>query len=283
MSKILLEDRRSQLLSRSKSGDNYVPWNQFKGKNRHQRRLHSRLASSVKHFNSINMNKFFKDDILDVNIDVKGETNIYVVRMSFVGTLDALHNFLKTSNSDLVDRKLITKALLRAFNNDDVYINCQCPDFRYRHKYWATRNNILIGTAENRPSNITNPNDTKGPGCKHIALALSDSSWLIKVGSVIFNYINYMQENDPRLYEKYIYPAIYQKPYEEEHEKQLSIFDDEDELMDTDTDTIDTANKTARERGRFKPGNEYRYRKNPDNSDDNQVSFNELENEEEEI
>ena len=92
-----------------------------------------------------------------------------------------------------------------------------------------------------------------------------------------------MQENDPRLYEKYIYPAIYQKPYEEEHEKQLSIFDDEDELMDTDTDIIDTANKTARERGRFKPGNEYRYRKNPDNSDDNQVSFNDLENEEEEI
>ena len=53
--------------------------------------------------------------------------------------------------------------------------------------------------------------------------------------------------------------------------------------MDTDTDTLDTSNKTARERGRFKPGNEYRYRKTTDNADDNQISFDELENEEEEI
>ena len=222
MRNLLLEDKRSQLLSRSKTGEPYVPWNQFKGKNRYQRRLYSRLASSVKNFNSIDMNKLFKDDILDVDIDVKGETNIYVVRISFGGFLDELHNFLKTQE---LNRKIIAKALARAFNDDQVYINCTCPDFRYRGKYWATKNNILVGAPETRPSDITNPNDTKGPGCKHITLALSDSSWLVKVSSVIYNYIEYMKEHDERLYQKYIYPAIYQKPWEPGDEVQLDITD----------------------------------------------------------
>lgn len=226
MKKILLEDKRNQLLSRSKTGDSYSIWNQFKGKNRYQRRLYSRLASSVKNFNSIDMNKLFKDDVLDVDIDVKGETDVYVVRISFAGFLDELHNFLKAGHE--LDRKIISKALVRAFNADDVYINCTCPDFRYRGKYWATKNNILIGAPETRPSDITNPDDTKGPGCKHINLALSDSSWLIKVSSVIYNYIEYMREHDERLYQKYIYPAIYQKPYEPEDEVQLDITDIDD-------------------------------------------------------
>lgn len=301
MKTTLLEDKRSQLLSRSKTGDEYVKWNQFKGKNRYQRRLYSRLAASVKNFNSIDMNKLFKDDIIDVDIDVKGETGLYVVRISFAGFLDELHNFLK--NSEL-NRKIISKALVRAFNGDDVYINCTCPDFRYRGKYWATKNNILIGAPEDRPSDITNPNDTKGPGCKHITLALSDSSWLIKVSSVIYNYIKYMEEHDERLYQKYIYPAVYQKPYEPEDGTQLDITDIEDkgldirfseyqELVDDDiqkygdiTDTtkelitdaglyieetpegpvvtgdrISKANAAARKRGQFKKDNEYRFRK----------------------
>ena len=301
MRNLLLEDKRSQLLSRSKTGEPYVPWNQFKGKNRYQRRLYSRLASSVKNFNSIDMNKLFKDDILDVDIDVKGETNVYVVRISFGGFLDELHNFLKTQE---LDRKIIAKALAKAFNGDQVYINCTCPDFRYRGKYWATKNNILIGAPETRPSNITNPNDTKGPGCKHITLALSDSSWLVKVSSVIYNYVEYMKEHDKRLYQKYIYPAIYQKPWEPGDEVQLDITDidtsrasdldirisEYQELVDDDLekygkisqdtydliqdaglyvtddnivtgDRLSKANELARQKGRFKSGNEYRFRK----------------------
>lgn len=146
----------------------------------------------------------------------------------------------------------------------------------YRFKYWATRKGLLIGDPENRPADITNPGDNKGPGCKHIILCLSDSSWLIKIASVIFNYINYMEEHDERLYQRYIYPAVYDKEYEN---RQLSIFDDEEEFLDSDEETIETSNKEARERGRFKKGNEYRFRKN---QDENQMTFDDLENEFEE-
>jgi len=272
---ILLEDKRGQLLTQSKSGANYVPWNQFFGKNRYQRRLKSKIAPSIKHFNTINMDKFFKQDILDVEIDVKGETNIYKVRLSFVGTLTELQKLIQQKQIETVDRKIILRALTKAFNSDDVYINCQCPDFRYRFKYWATKNNLLIGDPENRPADITNPHNDKGPGCKHIILCLSDASWLIKIASVIYNYMRYMEENRERLFQNYIYPAVYGKPYEEQ---QLSIFDNDDELLASDEEDIRAANELARKRGQWQKGNEYRFRKQHP-GDDNQMTFDDLESE----
>ena len=272
LTNILLEDRRSELLTQSKKGADYAPSNQYYGKNRYKRRLKSSIAPSIKHFNNMDMDKFFKSDILDVSVDIRGETNIYKVRMSFVGTLEELHDYIKKNNKEKIKKKMILKALTTAFNRDDVYINCTCPDFKYRFKYWATRKGLLIGEPENRPADITNPGDNKGPGCKHIILCLSDSSWLIKIASVIFNYINYMEQHDERLYQKYIYPSIYDKEYEN---RQLSIFDDEEEILDSDEETIKTSNIEARKKGQFKKDNEYRFRK--DNKD--QITFDDLENE----
>lgn len=269
MSKILLEDRRTKLLSKAKKGDDYVWYNQHNGRNRYERRLKSRLASSVKNFNQINMDKFFKADNLDVSIDVKGETNVYVVRISFSGVLEELKNLLVTEDIEL-DRKLVLKALTRAFNGDDVYIRCDCPDFRYRHAYFATKNNIIVGEPENRPSDETNPYDTKGPGCKHITLALTDSSWLIRVASVIYNYIEFMKDHKENLYDKYIYPAIYGKEYDN-RQLDISDIDNEEPEFDSDQDTLDKANQQAKVKGQFKQGNEYRFKNN--NIDDNQMKF----------
>ena len=273
---ILLEDRRNELLSQSKKGANYAPYNQFYGKNRYKRRLKSKIAPSIKSFNTLDMDKFFKTDTLDVSVDIKGETNIYKVRMSFVGTLEQIQRELKRTGRDVIDRKMIITALTKAFNSDDVYINCTCPDFKFRFRYWATVKGTLIGDPELRPADETNPMNDKGPGCKHIILCLSDASWLIKVASVIYNYINYMQDHDERLYQKYIYPAVYGKEYDN---RQMSIFDDEDELLDSDEDTIETSNIEARKRGQFKKGNEYRFRK--DNKD--QITFDDLESDLEDV
>ena len=272
---LLLEDKRSELLSQSKAGANYVPWNQHFGKNRYKRRLKSKIAPSIKHFNNMDMNKFFKTDILDVSVDVKGETNIYMVRLSFGGTLDEIHNELKRSNAEKVDRKMILRALTRAFNHDDVYINCTCPDFRYRFKYWATKKNILIGDPELRPAKITNPNNDKGPGCKHVALCLSDASWLIKIASVIYNYMNYMEKHEERLFQRYIFPAVYGRPYDE---YQMSIWDYDEEEMASDEADIQASNEYARTKNQFKKGNEHRFSKEHP-GEDNQMTFDDLENE----
>ena len=150
-----------------------------------------------------------------------------------------------------------------------------CADFQFRFSYWCSKNSITSGDPENRPSDITNPHDTKGAGCKHILLVLNNTSWLLKVASVIFNYINYMEKHYQRLYADVIYPAVYQKKYEEP--VQMDI-DDTDDLA-TDSDTLDKSNVYAKKKSQFQKGNEYRFRPNP--NVDKQLDFDSLLDDEE--
>ena len=330
---ILNEDKKGELVSQIKQSAEYR--DKSKGRNRYERRTKSKLASSVKHFNSIDMDKLFKSDILDVNIDVTGETNNYIVRISFAGFLDELHNFMKNRNIIDIDRKTIAQALSRAFNNYDVLFNCNCADFRYRHAYNATQSGNLIGDPEARPIrrdvyhagglSAANYDGSRGPACKHVTLALKHTSWLIRVASVIFNYINYMKDHYERDYQKYIYPAIYQEPYPED-EVQLDLTDIEQEPTETEEgidlseyqetvdddlannngrlsvttraliddaglslfknsdgsytvkgnklnttrQELDKVNKERGQAGRFKSGNEFRFKKNTNPDDDQQ-------------
>ena len=263
--KMLNEDSRSQLIQKSKKGDNYKT-DRSKGKNRYERRLHSRISHSVSTYNNIDMNKLFKDNILDVGVLVNGETSDYVVRMSFAGFLDYLHNQLNQSNKQF-DTRTISRALITAFNSDQVYIHCSCPDWKYTMAFWATKNDINSVKNEQNWNGkwIRNPADTKGAGCKHSLLVLSNNTWLMKVASVIKNYVTYMEKHNQKAYADIIYPAIYQQPYEDE--VQLGMFDkdDVDLMMDDDTiggiqgpgeDTVRKANKYARTKNQFKKGNQ---------------------------
>ena len=237
----LTEDSRTSLISKSKQST--------KGFQRFKRRVKSRVANSVKQYNSIDMNKLFKQDILTVDIKVRGETDDYEVRISFGGFLELLYDQIKRGGT--FDLKAVTRALVNGFNRDDVYIHCSCPDWQYRYAYYATKNQINSGDPENRPSDITNPDDKLGAGCKHVLLVLSNTSWILKVASTIHNYVNYMEKHYEKMYADIIYPAIYQKKYEEP--VQLDIFDSDD--LETDSDTIDTSNKYAVDKTKFKQGN----------------------------
>lgn len=256
----LHEDSRTTLLAKSKRSD--------KGFQRFKRRVKSRVANSVKQYNSIDMNKLFKDDILTVDVQVRGETDTYTVKISFGGFLELLHDQLKTQEFNL---KAVTRALITGFNRDDVYIHCNCPDSQYRFAYWQTKKKTSSGDPETRPANITNPDDSLGEACKHVLLVLSNTSWLLKVASTIFNYVNYMEKHYERLYKKVIYPAIFQKPYEEP--EQLEIDGVNSDELETSTDTLDKANIHARTKNQFKQGNEYRFKAGPDK---NQISFDDL-------
>lgn len=263
----LVEDKRQELISKSKHADNYAPQNQYLGKNRYERRLHSKVANSVREMNAINMNKFFQDNILDVDIKVRGETDDYIVRISFGGVLDEIHKQLE-SNNNVLNLRCIIRALVAAFNGDNVYVRCSCPDFKYRFAYFLSVNDIIVGERETRPSDITNPYDTKGKGCKHILLVLANNSWLTKVASVIFNYVNYMEKHYQNLYADIIYPALYQKEYEDDVQLQIQEPEPEeppeeepDISVKSDKDLLDISNKWARTKNQFQKGNEYRFQK----------------------
>jgi len=250
----LHEDSRTSLLAKSKRSQ--------KGFERFKKRVKSRVANTVKQYNSIDMNKLFKDNILTVDVVVKGETDTYTVKISYGGFIELLRDQMKVTNE--LNLKAVTRALINGFNREDVYIKCSCPDNQYRFAYWQSKNQIISGDPETRPSDITNPDDTLGSACKHILLVLSNTSWLLKVASTILNYVKYMEKHYNRLYQKIIYPAIYGKPYEEQ---QLDIFGD-DELMDTSTDTIDISNKYAIDKNKFQKGNPYRFTKQDNAEED---------------
>ncbi len=251
----LNEDSRASLLTKSKHSK--------KGMQRFKRRVKSRVANTVKQYNSIDMNKLFKQDILTVDIHVKGETDDYEVKISFGGFLELLKDQLEKQDG-VLNLKAITRALVNGFNRDDVYIHCSCPDWQYRYAYYATVNQLNSGDEEHRPSNITNPDDKLGSGCKHVLLVLSNTSWILKVASTIYNYINYMEKHYQRLYADIIYPAVYGKKYEEP--VQLDLFTDDDTL-DTEKDTIDASNKYAADKNKFKQGNTQGVRFAPKNKD----------------
>lgn len=80
-----------------------------------------------------------------------------------------------------------------------------------------------------------------------------------------------MEKNKKKLYADFIYPALYGKEYEEP--VQLDMFNSGE--LETGSDTLDKSNQYARTKTQFKPGNIYRYQKQPNKG---QRSF--LDNEE---
>ena len=81
----LHEDTRIVLVNKSKSVGPYK--NQMRGKNRFERKKHSQIAKTVKQYNKIDMNKVFKEDILEVSIPVTGETDNYTVNIRLEGVV----------------------------------------------------------------------------------------------------------------------------------------------------------------------------------------------------
>lgn len=234
---ILTEESRSQLVANSKRAER-----EKDGKTRYEKRVKSRVGTSTKQYNRINMNSLFKDNILTIGIEVNGETDNYIVQISYGGFLDVLYDELK-KNDFKIDLRIIIRSLIIAFNKNDVYIHCSCPDFKYRFGYWATVKEINSGEPELIPSDETNPDNKLGPGCKHIMLVLSNTSWLIKVASVINNYIKYMEKFRKTQYDSIIYPAIYR----EKKPVQLSMIDDEEQVADNTQEINVTGSKLRRE------------------------------------
>lgn len=266
--KRLIEDKRVELVSKGKRGKR----EKGDGKTRYEKRVKSRFASSTRSYNQIDMNEFFKEDILTVGIEVRGETDDYVVTMKFNGVLELLKNRLK-QQGNVMDLRAMIRALLDAFNKENVYIGCSCPDYYYRFSYVNTQDKINAGPPQLIPAPITNPHNDLGTGCKHIMLTLANTGWLIKVASVLVNYIKYMETHRQKDYADIIYPAIYGKKYEEP--VQLSI-EDKDEL-DTDKETIDKSNEEGRTRGQFKPGNKLGRKFTSSKLNPDQINIDEIE------
>lgn len=115
-----------------------------------------------------------------------------------------------------------------------------CDDFKYRFAHQLILNNNSVdGTDKDPGPGKTGMANTQGKGCKHILLALNNQAWLMKVVSVLHNYVNYSQEHMQKAFLKIIFPKLYGIPADAAIEENLVP---EDTNLDTEKHIIDVIN-----------------------------------------
>lgn len=124
----------------------------------------------------------------------------------------------------------------------------------YRFAHWNIVNNVSVDDTASDPGpgkGIRNPKDDMGRGCKHILLILANADWILKVASVINNYIHYAEENLQKPFLKIIFPKLYGIPADEVVEQDLV---DDDKYLDSSAGLIDAINDYGKQRGRYTKG-----------------------------
>ena len=242
----LTEATRRELLLKSQRAESTKSY----GTTRYDRRTKQHIYNSVSNFNKIDMNSLFKGNMLSFKIPIHGETDNYSVEVLFEGILDDIKKEIK-ANKNKLEYKCIYRAIINAINNQDIYMSCTCPDWKYRMRYYATKNRYNSGVPQVQISKITNPKDRLGAGCKHSLAVLGNLDWAMKLATVIHNYIIYMQENDERKFAEVMFPALYDMTYDKA--VQLGLFDN-DELANTMDNEEDSEElEKANERSIYKP------------------------------
>lgn len=248
---LLLEDTRNMLVNKSRGVGHYKDTS--RGKNRFERKKYSSIAKTVKQYNKIDMNKFFKEDILEVIIPVVGEHDSYTVALKLEGVVKEIANNIK-NNKHQLEYRTIVQSVTKIFNSSNVWVKCNCPDYKYRFAHWNIINNVSVDDSSKDPGpgkGIANPNDDKGRGCKHVLLVLANGDWIMKVSSVINNYIHYAEEKLRQPFLKLIFPKLYGVTIDEAPDKDLVP---ENFELKTTTDIIDLINDYGKNRGKYKQG-----------------------------
>jgi len=251
---LFLEDTRASQLNNSKSVGQYK--DQRYGKNRFERRTKSRIDASVSHYNKIDMDSLFKRDSLTINIPVIGETNNYDVTVRLDGVIKELQKELKL-NHNKFEFKIIVKAVTKVFGTSDVYTRCTCADYKYRFAHWNIVHNVSTDDNAHDPGpgkGVANPNDSMGRGCKHILLVLANCDWIMKVSSVLNNYIHYMAEQKKKLFLKLIFPKLFGISSDEIVSTDLLGEEEYEDALKSTEDILNIVNEYGKNRGKIKKG-----------------------------
>ena len=168
----LLEVSRKNLVGKTKVGS--------------PERYNKRLRYAAMSTPEIDEDKLLNDDMLVIYVQV----GKYTDTVAFAGVIKHFIEIVKRDPKHAVNRRNLVRAINEQVDLTDVYVNCTCPDMKYRYRYWATKYDYLYGDSETRPAKITNPVDDIGATCKHLAAILSNKKWLVKSATVVNDFIH---------------------------------------------------------------------------------------------
>ena len=93
---------------------------------------------------SINPEAFLSNWLVLVT-KISGNGHSYDCNIAFEKVVSDLIESAKNSSNHYVNGHLILASLKRSLDNNDIYISCTCPDFKYRYDYWATQGKYKWG------------------------------------------------------------------------------------------------------------------------------------------
>lgn len=128
--KKLIEATRRELINKSKVAQ---PTKTY-GTTRYERRNKQQVYDTVTSFNKVDMNALFKGNMLSFKVPIHGETDNYTVEVLFEGIIDDIKKEIR-ANKNKLEYKCVYRAIVNSINNQDIYVSCTCPDFKYRFRY----------------------------------------------------------------------------------------------------------------------------------------------------
>lgn len=189
-------------------------------------RFAKRVKYSPKDFRTVDFEDLFEEDRFTWRTRVHGEDN-YICTISFEGAFEYLKYNLSSMRGKnrwkRITINMVAEALSKSLDSEDLYIDCTCPDFKYRFAFWCTQDDCKYGLPQNTPPKVRNVNNNKGYVCKHLLALLYGKRW---VRSAAKAWLDYMRAN-PDLTEYYIWGKQMEPDYDEDFDE-----DDIEELED---------------------------------------------------
>ena len=129
-------------------------------------------------------------DWLVITTNISGNSHTYTDSIAFKNVMTDLIEIAKVDSKHYVNSKLIIRSIKRSLDKQDIYISCDCDDFKFRYDYWATQGKFKWGKLQNsNGKGIRNPHNDMGCMCKHLYALLRSNNFLDKVSDKIMRTI----------------------------------------------------------------------------------------------
>lgn len=130
------------------------------------------------------------NDWLVITTNISGNSHTYTDSIAFKNVMIDLIELAKVDSKHYVNSKLIIRSIKRSLDKQDIYISCDCADFKFRFDYWSTRDKFKWGKLQNsNGKGIRNPHNDMGCMCKHLYALLRSNNFLDKVSDKIMRTI----------------------------------------------------------------------------------------------
>jgi hypothetical protein len=157
----------------------------------------------AKDFNNVNFEKLFSND----SFVWRSKVGDYDVTVSFEGAFQNLYNVVGSWSGKnrwkRIDLKLLTKCLTKSLDEEDLQVDCTCPDFTYRFAFYLSDKEVdaKYGVKQNTPPKVRNVKNNKGYVCKHVLAVLYGKRWVPAAAKAWLSYI----KANPELAEELIW------------------------------------------------------------------------------